>query len=222
MNKSDGNHDRVAGPLQRGVMAILVMGLLSGAFLGCQSAPRGHSGGVIDPDRRTAVDRHAREADTVSMREFSQQTGEALAMRIGRVPEIAESDHNVAVYMGRIENRTHTPTSDFHMMMRQVFTAMVNNDFVARYADVYESRRTMNERRRRMGYDQEEDLFQEGGGDDGVALYEDEYVYEIQGYFGETVRGGGVQSNYYLELSLVNLASGRIVFVEQYDWKQIR
>jgi hypothetical protein len=189
---------------------------------GCQSAPPGHSGGVIDSGRRTHVDARSREADTVSMREFAQNTGEALAMRIAREPAIRDSPHKIAVYMGRVENRTSTPANDFVILTRNITMGMVNNDYVRRHADVFESRSTMNARREQMGYDREVDLFQEGAGGGGVALYDDNHVYELQGFFGEMTRGGGAQSNYYLEMTLVNLGTGRVAFVEQYEWKQVR
>ena len=53
-------------------------------------------------------------------------------------------------------------------------------------------------------------------------LVDPEHVYLLQGYFGEIERGGGAQSTYYFEMTLTHLASSRIVFVEQFDQKQLR
>lgn len=212
----DGSAVRLTGAL---CLAAVVAGTASCAARG----PSGDSGGVIDPYRRTQADVRAREADSVSLLEFSSQAGEALAARIGQIGEIVNRDSKVAVYLGAIENHTATPTSDFQQIRRRMFIAMVNSDLVRYHADLHEAPELMDRQLARLTHQQQRDLLQEIGNDrPGVERYNPEDVYVLQGNFSEIARGGGVQSTYNFDMTLTHLATGRILFAEQYDLKQVR
>jgi len=183
---------------------------------GCAStprSPRGDTGGSADPYRSTDADRYARRVSTVSLLEFSDQVSDAIARRIARVQEIVERDGSVLILMGNLKNDTATPSNDFEIIQRRVFTGLVNNDFVAAHADVIEAPEGLDAQYRRLAPD---------GYGDRTARYDPEDEYLLQGFFGEMERGNASQSTYYFEMTLTNLASGRIVFSEQLDQKQIR
>jgi hypothetical protein len=202
---------RVAGAV--GLAAVLAGGRLTGCQQRVtQPPPRGDSGGRIDPYRSTSADRYDRSANTVDLLEFSDRVGDMLAQRISGVSEIRESGSRVVIEMGDIENRTSTPSNDFAIMRRRTFASLVNSDAVSRYADILEAPEVMDDQYQRFGTP----------GGVGTDRYNTRATYLLQGYFGELVRGGGVQSSYYYEMTLTNLQTRRIVFVEQFDTKQFR
>lgn len=210
-------HPRLAQPSRLARFAALA---LSGVLLGsggCDQSrttnppPRGDTGGRVDPYRSTGVDAGSARASTVDLLEFSDRVGESLAARIARIPEIAQSPDRVVIEMGAIENNTQTPSSDFAIMRRRVFSGLVNSDLVRPYADILEAPEITDRQRGRFATDP--------GSTD---RYDTRATYLLQGFFGELSRGGGIQSNYYYEMTLTNLQSRRIVFVEQFDSKQIR
>ncbi|MEL6740114.1 MAG: hypothetical protein AAFP26_05625 [Planctomycetota bacterium] len=173
--------------------------------------PRGDTGGRVDPYRSTGIDAGSARASTVDLLEFSDRVGEALASRIATIPEIAGAADRVVIEMGAIENSTQTPSSDFAIMRRRVFASLVNSDLVRPYADILEAPEVTDRQRGRFAIDP--------GSTD---RYDTRATYVLQGFFGELSRGGGIQSNYYYEMTLTNLQSRRILFVEQFDSKQIR
>lgn len=174
-------------------------------------APRGNTGGRIDPYRSTSVDAHSAAANTVDLLEFSDRVGGAIALRIATIDEIANAPQKVVIEMGDIENKTLTPTSDFSIMRRRVFAGLVNSSAVSRVADIVEAPEVMDQQRDRFAVDRA-----------STDRYDTRGTYLLQGYFGELTRGGGAQSNYYYEMTLTNLQTRRIVFAEQFDSKQIR
>lgn len=186
-------------------------GLVLAACSNPGPAPRGNTGGRIDPYRSTSVDAQSGAANTVDLLQFSDAVGRAIALRIADVDEIEQSPEKVVIEMGGIENKTYTPTSDFEIMRRRVFTGLVNTNAVARLADIVEAPETMDAQRGRFANDFGQ-----------TDRYGTRQTYLLQGYFGELTRGGGAQSNYYYEMTLTNLQSRRIIFAEQFDSKQIR
>ncbi|MEZ6318259.1 MAG: hypothetical protein R3B49_05810 [Phycisphaerales bacterium] len=191
--------------------AALGSGLVLAACANPGPPPRGDSGGRIDPYRSTSVDAGSGAANTVDLLQFSDKVGQAIAMRIASVDEIAGSPEKVVIEMGDIENKTYTPTSDFEIMRRRVFTGLVNSSAVSRLADIVEAPEVMDAQRGRFANDPGQ-----------TDRYGTRQTYLLQGYFGELTRGGGAQSNYYYEMTLTNLQSRRIIFAEQFDSKQIR
>lgn len=173
--------------------------------------PRGDPGGRIDPYRSTDIDAGSARASTVDLLEFSDRVAESIAGRIASIPEIAASSERVVIEMGAIENHTQTPSSDFAIMRRRVFAGLVNSSVVRPFADILEAPEIT---------DRQRDRFAASPGD--TDRYDTNATYLLQGYFGELSRGSGLQSNYYYEMTLTNLQSRRIVFVEQFDSKQIR
>ena len=174
-------------------------------------APRGNTGGRIDPYRSTSVDARSGAASTVDLLEFSDRVGGAIALRIATIDEIASAPQKVVIEMGDIENKTLTPTSDFAIMRRRVFAGLVNSSAVSRVADIVEAPEVMDQQRDRFAVDRA-----------STDRYDTRGTYLLQGYFGELTRGGGAQSTYYYEMTLTNLQTRRIVFAEQFDTKQIR
>ncbi len=196
--------------LRCGVLAVMAAPL---AMAGCQSNPRPGPTGVTRSDERIYGETRDPAADTVTLTDFSNRVSQALAMRISSIDEIKNSPTKVVVQLGGIDNRTRTPTNDYEQIRRRVFAGLVNSDYVRRYADIVESPEILDAQRARLVNNQ-------GGGTAG--RYDPNLVYVLQGYFGEQVRLGGGVSNYYLEMSLTNLNTGRMLFTETYDFKQVR
>jgi hypothetical protein len=187
---------------------------------GCQQAPRGDSGGQMDPYERTRVDARSPQADSVSLYEFSDRVGEALALRIADIDEITSRQSKAVIELGSIKNDSPTtPSSDFALIQRRVFTKLVNSNVVRRHADIVE-RRSRVDRDIRDTRPSDSDLLDERlEGDDISATYDLDATYILTGTFGEMVRGG-TQRNYYFEMALTHAKSRRIVFVETFDSKQ--
>lgn len=197
----------------RRTLAIAAVSTSVLALAACETgpAPRGNTGGRVDPYRSTDIDARSGGANTVDLLQFSDSVGRALAARIANVDEIANSPERVVIEMGDIENKTYTPTSDFEIVRRRVFASLVNNGPVSRLADIVEAPEVMDAQRDRFATDHAT-----------TDRYGTRTTYLLQGYFGELSRGGGAQSNYYSEMTLTNLQTRRIVFVEQLDTKQVR
>ncbi len=190
------------------------------AFAGCQQAPRGDSGGQMDPYERTRVDANSPQADTVNLMEFSDRVGEALAQRIADIDEITTRPSKVVIEMGSIKNDSpSTPSSDFRLIQRRVFTKLVNSNVVRKHADVVEQNARVN-RDIEDTRSSQPDLLDEGiGGTEQADVYSLDSTYILTGTFGEMLRGRD-QRNYYFEMALTHAKSRRIVFVETFDSKQ--
>ena len=191
----------------------LVVGACVSALpMGCHSSPPPMTG-VTRSDERIYGETRDPAADTVTLTDFSNRVSQAIAMRISSMPSIQQSPTKVVIQLGGMENRSRTPVSDFEQIRRRVFAGLVNSDIVRRYADIVESPEILDAQRQRLA----------GGAGVGTAgRYDPNINYVLQGFFSEQERLRGGVSNYYLEMSLTNLQTGRIEFVEQYDFKQVR
>lgn len=189
----------------------------------CQTKypPKGDSGGRVDPYRQTNADRYSREVSSVTLLEFADLVSQALSARIAKVDEITGSDTKVALEMGAITNDTSTPTSDFQIIRRKIFTGLVNDSIVSQHANVYESPELMDEQARRFQPNGDADLFDDGPSGAPTDRYAPEDTYVLQGAFGEITRGTK-QSTYIFDVTLTNLASRRVIFVEQFNSKELR
>jgi len=206
------------------VRALLLAATLgSVAFMGlaaCQQAPRGDSGGQMDPFERTRVDARSPQADTVNLYEFSDRVGEALASRIADIDELTTRSSKAVIELGSIKNDSpSTPSSDFSLIQRRVFTKLVNSNVVRKHADIVE-RRSRVDRDIQDTRPNEPDLLDERlTNPDQSAVYDLDATYILTGTFGEISRGRD-QKNYYFEMALTHAKSRRIVFVETFDSKQ--
>lgn len=200
-----------------GAAAAMLAGLGLG---GCQQAPRGDSGGQMDPYERTRVDANSPQADTVNLYEFSDRVAEALAQRIADVDEITTRPSKVVIEFGSIKNDSpSTPTSDFRLIQRRVFTKLVNSNVVRKHADVVEQTARVNRDIQDTRPSQPDLLDERLNGTDQADVYSLDSTYILTGTFGEMLRGRD-QRNYYFEMALTHAKSRRIVFVETFDSKQ--
>lgn len=188
------------------ISAILAVAALGG----CNTAPSGHTGGVIDSRTRTGADRHDRAADSVSLVEFAGDVGQKLSADFLSIPNIQQSQYRVILEMGSIQNMTQTPSSDFAALQRKVFLTLQQSDFVRRGARIVE-------RRERMDRDA-----QLAGATGNVAQYTVGDTYFLQGTFSELSRGGGYQSTYLFDFTLTQAESREVVYAEQFEFKQVR
>ncbi len=182
------------------------------ALMACQSERR--PTGVTRSDERIYGETRDPAADTVTLTDFSNRVSQAVVGRIAGIEEIRNSPSKVVIQVGAIVNRSRTPVNDFDQIRRRVFAGLVNSDIVRRFADIVEAPEIMDAQRARLAPG--------GVNTAGMGRYDPNTTYVLQGFFSEQERNQGSVSNYYLEMSLTNLASGRIVFVEQYDFKQVR
>lgn len=190
------------------------------ALAGCQQAPRGDSGGQMDPYERTRVDANSPQADTVNLYEFSDRVGEALAQRIADIDEITTRPSKVVIELGSIKNDSpSTPSSDFALIQRRVFTKLVNSNVVRKHADIVEKTSRVNRDIQDTRPSQPDLLDERLNGTDQADVYSLDSTYILTGTFGEMLRGRD-QRNYYFEMALTHAKSRRIVFVETFDSKQ--
>lgn len=211
-------HNGPSGRLWRRPVAVVGAAMLAVCMGACESNPprreTGDSGGRINPYATTSADRSSSAANAASLWEFSDQVADALAARIGQIPEIRDSAYKVVIELGDIENMTNTPRQDFELIQRRLRGRLLTSDTVTANARFVEGARTM---------DREKERVQAGGGAGGMTdRYDEHQTYVLRGSFYESTRGGGRVSRYYFEFNLVNLQSRDIVFNESFDLAQQR
>jgi hypothetical protein len=193
--------------------------VLAGAIAGCtQNQSVGQSGGRINPYASTRGDEVSTDASMPAMLEYSDQVAEAVARRIGQIPEISGSPTRVVVELGAIENQTSTPRSDFEMIQRRLRSRLLSSDIVAANVRFVESAAAMDaEARRLRGGEDPLQRDYDGGRTDRYPL---EATYVLRGAFFESVRGQ--TRRYFFEFNLVNVRTRTIVFNEPFDLAQER
>lgn len=138
------------------------------------------------------------------LRSFADRTAQALAMKIAGVPQIAQSPQRVVVYLGAIEKQGETPVSDYEYVQRRLQDQLVNSDVVTRVAALYEQPEIN---------DQQLERLRSPGPGGQPPRFDPQVVYVLNGWFGELSKGQG----YYLQMKLVHLSDGQIVFSQRYD-----
>jgi len=199
--------------------------LLAAALAGCNTAPRGDTGGIIDPKERTGADRFDERADTVTLFEFAEDVGQNLAGEFLSVPAIQGSQYRVVIEIGSIQNNTRTPASDFAAVQRRVFITLAQSDLVRKGAKVVESRARVE---RDAGAAGQATVVRDPLGRErptssgGMTDYPLGDTYFLQGTFSELSRGAGRQSTYQFDFTLTNAQSREIVYAKQILAKQFR
>lgn len=179
----------------------------------------GTSGGRINPYASTRADEASTAASMPALWEYSDQVAEALARRIGDIPEISGSPTRVIVELGAIENQTNTPRSDFELIQRRLRGKLLSSDIVTANVKFVESVQAMDaEARRVRGGDT--DPLQRDYGSGQTDRYDPRSTYVLRGGFFESDRGD--TRRYYFEFNLVNLQDRSIVFNEPFDLAQQR
>lgn len=178
--------------------------LAAAALAACGGPPHGDSGGRLDPRETTAADVMSDQANVPDMLSFGDQVGESLAYQISDIPEIRSSPTRVILELGTIENQTRTPLSDFEMIQKRLHRAIQRSPHLRSKVMVVESRD-------RMEYEMAKVTGQGGG----VAQYDPNQTYVLQGDFYEAVRGNA--RRYWFNFQLTNLASRAIVFTEDFE-----
>lgn len=183
---------------------LTLAGALLAAVSACAGPPRGDSGGRLDPGETTAADVMSDQANVPDLFAFGDQVGEALAYQISGIPEIRSSSSRVILELGTLENQTRTPLSDFEMIQKRLHRAVQRSPHLRDRVMVVESRD-------RMQYE----MAKVTGGNGGVAQYDPNQTYVLQGDFYEAVRGNA--RRYWFNFQLTNLASRAIVFTEDFE-----
>ncbi|MEQ8850345.1 MAG: hypothetical protein RIB32_01025 [Phycisphaerales bacterium] len=202
------------------------LALLGAAALvvgGCSSNPRtvyGDSGGRIGTSESTNADRYGREVSSVTLVEFADQVAQSLPARITSTPEIATRDREAVIYLGEIENRTRTPSSDFRTVQQMISHDITNSPVMRRHAVVYNDPARVRDWQQRFTSD--------GPGWTGASLdtpqgiFPASDVFLLNGEFGEISRGRGEVSLYVFDITLVRATDGRVIYSDQIRSKEIR
>lgn len=199
---------------------VLGMSVFALGMVGCSSnPPAGRPQGVTEAGNRVHGETNAPEADPTSLLQFADQTSEALSMRLVEVKEIKDSPTKVVIVLGALTNQTRTPRSDFEAIRRRIFTRLVNSN-VRSVASVVEDPDVMNSQRARYAPEQPVDRLDEGSSGTPMGQYDPKITYALQGNFSELKRPG--TSTYVFDFTVTQLSSGRIVFADQFEFKQIR
>ncbi|VAX40698.1 hypothetical protein MNBD_PLANCTO03-1495, partial [hydrothermal vent metagenome] len=120
-------------------------------LIGCaRNQPVGQSGGRINPYASTGADEASEAASMAALWEYSDQVAEALARRIGQIPEIANAPNRVIVELGAIENQTNTPRSDFELIQRRLRSKLFSSDIITDKVKFVESIQAMEAEARRV------------------------------------------------------------------------
>ena len=195
-------------------MAWVGVSVIALALGGC-GAPKGDSGGRIDPYRTTESDRRSHRASIPVLMEFSDRVAEELIQQIADMDAVKNAGNTKLVLaMGGIENHTSTPTNDFQQIRNRIRTKIFQSDVLRKNFMVIEDRGRMQaERDREVGT--QKDLLQEGKGEGKVATYDPNITYKLLGTFSLSSRGNRQQ--YLLTFQLVNLGTREIVFEHSFD-----
>lgn len=190
----------------------------SGSLAGCtRNTSVGQSGGRINPYASTRGDVVSGAANMPSMLEYSDQVAEALARRIGDIPEISGAPTRVIVELGGIENETSTPRTDFELIQRRLRGRLLSSDIVNANVRFVESVQQMDAEARRVRGGETDPLQRDYGGGE-TDRYDPRHTYVLRGAFFESRRGD--TRRFYFEFNLVNLQSRTIVFNEPFDLAQ--
>ncbi len=200
---------------------------LAGAFAiaagGCSTNPRtvyGDSGGRIGTSESTDADRYGRDVSSVTLVEFADQVAQSLPARITSTPEIAARSREAVIYLGEIENRTRTPSSDFRTVQQMISHDITNSPVMRRHAVVYNDPARVRDWQQRFTSD--------GPGWTGSSLdtpqgiFPADDVFLLNGEFGEISRGRGEVSLYVFDITLVRATDGRVIYSDQIRSKEIR
>lgn len=208
----------------RRISILMLFGAVISCGVGCQNnPPRGDNANRLETTTSTSADQRSLKANSALLIEFANQISESLAARLPGIPAIANNPTRVLIELGDIQNATDTPSSDFSVLRRRMFLSMVNNPQITNTAQINESPGRADRQARGLGQDQAPDLMDEGtgGGTPRGARYNLEDTYVLNGTFGEIRRGSG-QSTYVFDITLTNVGSREIVFVDQFEFKQVR
>lgn len=203
------------GGLFSGVIASVVL-------LGCDSTPRGDTGGRIDSYETTKEERHSAGANISSMLDFSDQVAEKLGQDISQIPELRDAPTKLVISLGDLNNKTATPTTDYELIQKRIRSKILNSNFMRdRFIVVEDRRRVQRQLDDRTGPTADNDPLDEGRGSNrpSVQNYDPASTYLLLGDFLEANRGG--RSQYLFSFSLTNLKSGSIVFEKSYDLGQV-
>ncbi len=208
-------------PVQLSKSAAAAGALTAAAVLSLGGCTRnqsvGTSGGRINPYASTRADEASTAASMPAMWEYSDQVAEALARRIGEIPEIAGSPTRVIVELGAIENQTNTPRGDFELIQRRLRSKLVNSDIVTANAKFVEGVQAMDAEARRVRGGDTDPLQRDYAGGE-TDRYDPALTYVLRGSFFESNRGD--TRRYFFEFNLVNLKDRAIVFNEAFDLAQ--
>lgn len=203
----------------------LTLAALAAAFAlaGCTySGPPGRSDGTFGSDTRIPGESRDPAANPVSLLNFADQVSQAISARVSNINEITTRQTKPVIALGNIRNTTRTSSQDFEAIRRRVFVGLVNSN-VSRYADMVERVEIIDEQTRRLAPQPSRDLLDERRTEPPQGpRYSPADTYVLQGEFSELIRGGGATSTYIFDATLTHLGSGRIVFAEQYEFKQVR
>jgi hypothetical protein len=192
-------------PQKSAMFAVLAALLLLGA---CQEDTSTYR---RDPYGSTPAEGNSPEILPNSLMEFSDQFPQRLVQRLAAIPEIANSSKPVTVIMGDLNNKTQIVSSnDFEMVQHRIRANLVNSDFVSKHMIFVENRARMGALAGREGVGTP--------GTSGPPPYDPETTFTLNGDFYRIARGD--TSLYYMEYTLVNFKSNRLVFSDQYPSKQ--
>lgn len=190
---------------------------------GCSTNPQtvsGDSGGRIGTTESTDADRYGREVSSVTLVEFADQIAQSLPARITSTPEIAGRNREAVIYLGELENRTRTPSSDFRTVQQMISHDITNSPVMRRHAVVYNEPARVRDWQQRFTSD--------GPGWSGSSLdtpqgiFPADDVFLLNGEFGEISRGRGDVSLYVFDITLVRATDGRVVYSDQIRSKEVR
>ena len=181
------------------------------------TAPRGTTGGRIDPYRTTEGDRASGRASMPDLLEFSERTAETLAYELTNIPEIASATAHKALYLGDVRNHTNTPPGDFEIIQRRIRDKLVNSKHIQESFTVNADPNRMDRIKSRL-VDTGEDLRQEGDDETRTARYDPNDIYLLSGEFRESRRGN--TRRFYFVFRVEHLGSGSIKLTKQFDLAQ--
>ncbi|MBI1337285.1 MAG: hypothetical protein GC164_10030 [Phycisphaera sp.] len=207
------NFRRLGGGMTAWALALSAIALAAG----CTSAPRGDSGGRIDPYETTQADRNSGYISLPALLEATDTAAEQLAGDI--VDVLAGANSRKVLEVGTINNMTSTPSNDFRMIVTRLKAKLRSSPVIRNNLMFVESRSRVDNDLQRLngGGGDNGDILQETGPNtgSGSATYNPQDMVILYGEFMEASRGS--RRTYFYEFKLVNPTTREEIWAKSYD-----
>lgn len=189
--------------------ATVLAATLVAGVAGCDSTPRGESGGRVDPYRSTEADLESEKISMPSLLEATDVASERLAADIADVAR--DFPAKKVLELGPVDNQTDTPTSDFNLAVRRLASNL-------RKSPLIKEQLMFVERRGRVERDIETIGIETDAPGDAPAGYNTRDTLILYGDFMEANRGH--RRYYFYEFKLVDPATREVIWDKPFDLSQ--
>lgn len=194
-------------------VSLSAMALVVALSFGCQSPPRGKTGGRMDIGTTTDAETADARILPVSLMEFSDQTAQQIAQDLSELKEIAPGGVRSTIILGDINNKTQIVTSDeFELVRSRIRSSLLQSKYVRGKVAWVENRDRLKQLATREEVGTVDNPAGPSSYDPANTFTLNMDVFRI---------GRGAVNQYYMEVLLVNFKSNEIILSKKTDLKQV-